>query len=312
MEPELRHLRHFVVVAEELHFRRAAERLHMAQPALSQSIKQLEQRLGVTLLERDTRNVRLTPAGAALLDDAQRILLTVNAAMRRAEAVAGSAGTVLHVGFMATAAGPVTTPLVQSFEARNPDVRVELRYFGWGEHIAAVRDGVVDVGLVRHPVPDAEGIELLPLLREQRLAVLWRDHPLASRAAISVEELADVPCLFSSSADPEWWRFWTVATRPGLEPRYSVDVNTPEEMFEAIALRRATIITCASAHDAYAHPGLAWVPVHDVAPSEVSLAWRSGPISPTTQRFIDAAVEIRDELRSLDWAIDRDALPAPV
>ena len=154
---ELRHLRYFLAVAEELHFHRAAARLHISQPPLSQQIRALERELGVTLLERNRRRVTLTTAGEGFRDDARAILAAVDRAADKARSVArGSLGT-LSIGFVGSAMfSPVLPEMLREFRAGHPDVELLLRELPTVAQIHAIVAGELDLGVIRGPMPDAE------------------------------------------------------------------------------------------------------------------------------------------------------------
>lgn len=188
---ELRHLRYFVAVAEERHFGRAAERLHMAQPPLSQQIRQLEAELGLTLLARTTRRVDLTPAGATYLERAREILRAVDdAADEAARTAAGRTGRLL-VGCVGSATYSLLPALARTLRAELPDVE-----FGFQgemlspEQAAALREGTLDLGLLR-PLPDAGGLTITGLRRDRLLVAVPQDHRFATRRRLRIQDLAD-------------------------------------------------------------------------------------------------------------------------
>ena len=188
---ELRHLRYFAAVAEELHFGRAARRLGIAQPPLSQQIQRLEETLGCALFTRRPR-VALTPAGEALLAVARRALAQVAQgldATRRAGR--GEAGT-LTVGFAASTMLGVLPAVVGAYRERFPAVELRLRELSTGAQTEALRDGTIDVGFLREPWPH-EALVREPLLREPLVAVLPPGHPLAARRRLPLSALAEEP-----------------------------------------------------------------------------------------------------------------------
>src|SRR3954447_11473489 len=148
---ELRHLRYFVAVAEELHFRRAAERLHMSQPPLSQQIRNLEEHVGATLLVRNQRRVELTAAGRAYLVRAGDILAAVEDAAREARRVQRGEVGRLDVGFVGSATYSVVPELLRAFRERFPDVGLHLRELGTTEQLRRLEDGRLDIGFLRPP-----------------------------------------------------------------------------------------------------------------------------------------------------------------
>ena len=188
---ELRHLRYFRAVAEELHFGRAAERLHIAQPPLSQQIRQLERELGVALLVRTTRSVELTAAGVAYLSRAVRILDAVDDAGEQARRIAKGVEGQLAIGCVGSATYSLLPRLVRALGETLPGIEVSVR----GEmlapaQLAALAAGEIDLALLRPPVPQT-GLITETVRRDRLLAALPADHPLAGRHDLLVRELHD-------------------------------------------------------------------------------------------------------------------------
>ena len=177
---ETRELRYFVAVAEELHFGRAAERLGIAQPPLSRAIRQLERRLGVTLVERTSRSARLTPAGQALLRDGRAALDAVAAAGRRAQR-AGQTGPRLVLVLKPGGDGGLLPDILARYDADPAAIPVEI-VFGAAERAAMLRDGRADVGLLLRPPDDLTGLDAEELRAEPQVVVLAEGHPLARLA----------------------------------------------------------------------------------------------------------------------------------
>ena len=174
MDLDLRKLRYFVAVADRLHFGRAADELHIAQPVLSRQIRALEQDLGTPLLTRDSHGVVLTDAGRQLLTDAGPLLASARAVRRRVT-VAAQGSQRLMVGFRA---GIPVAPAVQLFAAQHPDVIVDVQRIEWDDQAPMLLDGRIDVGYVRLPIDEA-GLRVAPLYTEPRVAVLPVGHRLA-------------------------------------------------------------------------------------------------------------------------------------
>ncbi len=190
---ELRQLRYFIAVAEELHFRRAAARLHISQPPLSQQIARLEEELGCRLLNRTRRRVELTPAGEAFLRDARAMLDELDVAIatvRRIEA--GQAG-VLRVNFVGSALLSIVPGIIQRFRRGRPRVEIELRERPTLEQLRALAGGLLDVGLVRPPIDPDDALVSEVVMRERTVAAIPSDHPLAKRSRISLRSLAGEP-----------------------------------------------------------------------------------------------------------------------
>ncbi|MFW5470715.1 LysR substrate-binding domain-containing protein [Knoellia sp. CPCC 206435] len=190
---ELRHLRYFVAVAEELHFGRAAARLHMAQPPLSQQIKQLEAEIGVQLLTRSTRRVELTPAGKRYLARARAVLADVDDAGDEAQRVAAGEVGRVALGLIGSATYDLLPTIVPALRERCPDIVLDLR----GELLTpaqeeGLRDGSLDICILRPPVRDP-GLRVRVLRREPLVAVLPATHQLADRDSIRLADLRDEP-----------------------------------------------------------------------------------------------------------------------
>ncbi|VGO17344.1 Hca operon transcriptional activator HcaR [Pontiella desulfatans] len=186
---ELRHLKYFIAVAEELHFGRAAERLHMAQPPLSQQIKNLEDELGVLLLARTKRKVELTPAGRLFLDEARLTLIQAERAQRIAvEADHGVRGH-LRIGFVTSACYSILPGLIRRFRKENPLIDLELMEMTPSRQIAAMEEGSIDAGILRPPVGPS-CLRVKTMLEEPMVAALPVDHRKADQKSINLKTLA--------------------------------------------------------------------------------------------------------------------------
>ncbi|MFE4541111.1 LysR substrate-binding domain-containing protein [Arthrobacter sp. NPDC056727] len=191
---ELRQLRYFLVVADELHFGRAAERLHITQPPLTVAVKRLERELGVPLFERTTRRVTLTPAGKAFRDKAGAALGELDeAAGDVAEVAAGRSGKI-RVGFVSSASYTTVPEAIRAFREQRPRVDLVLAPLTSGEQIEQLLDGELDLGLVRDPGP-VPGLRLEPLSSEDLVVVLPESHPLAAMDEVDPELLEGEPMI---------------------------------------------------------------------------------------------------------------------
>src|SRR3954454_20432874 len=218
---DLRQLRYFVAVAEELHFSRAAARLRLAQSALSSQIRQLEREVGGPLLVRSTRRVELTPAGEALLADAQALLAAADGALERARALArGEAGS-LTIGSLGPAPGGILAPLLARFGGRHPDVRVEVRAFDFTDTVDGLRDRHADCAFLYLPVDDPD-LEVTPLLTEERGVVLPQSNRLSRRKRLRPADLVDETFVVQPPSVPEPWRdHWLLVAENGRRPPLS-------------------------------------------------------------------------------------------
>jgi len=268
---ELRHLRSFVAVAEELSFRRAAQRLHIAQPPLSQQIKRLESEIGTLLLRRTSRHVELTDAGVVFLEHARRTLRDADLAVESARRTARGELGWLTVGFVDSAAYELLPPVLRAFRARAPGVRLELREIVTEAQLPALADEL-DVGLVRE-VEDLSGLRRILLLREPLLAALPIGHPLASRPRVQLAQLAAEPfILFPRASVPRVYDHLVALCRSaGFSPRTAQEAFQYPTMLGLVAagFGIALVPTCVRA---LRRAGIVYVPVTDAAAtSELSL-----------------------------------------
>ncbi|QHJ01711.1 LysR family transcriptional regulator [Xylophilus rhododendri] len=197
---DLRRIRHFVVLAETLNFRRAAERLHMAQPPLSVSIQKLEAELGTRLFDRSTSGVALTASGRAALAEARRVLFYNEQFREQASSAAQGTSGQLLVGFVGSTASGMLQKLVPQFRAEYPGVELILRESTSGAIMQQIVGDELDVGLVRTPLLESSTARLLPLERDCFVAALPRGNALAARAELRLADLAEQPFVMYTRA----------------------------------------------------------------------------------------------------------------
>jgi DNA-binding transcriptional LysR family regulator len=191
---ELRHFRYFIAVAEELHFSRAAERLHIAQSALSQQILSLESELGISLFYRTKRQVQLTTAGEAFLEDARSIIAQVRQATERSQRVARGEIGQLRIGFTILSLHSVLPPIFQSLRQSHPGVQLILNEMTTQAQLNALQAKQIDVGFLHPPVAD-NTLEIVDLKAETMWVVLPSEHPLAHRQRLSLRSLCHSPLI---------------------------------------------------------------------------------------------------------------------
>ncbi|MGF1569992.1 MAG: LysR family transcriptional regulator [Nodosilinea sp.] len=191
---ELRQLRYFVTVVEELHFGRAADRLHMTQPAVSKQIANLEQELDVKLLARTKRTAQLTPAGQVFFEQAQQLLRQAEATIQLTQRIERGEVGNLTIGFTETAVHTVLPQLVRDFRQIYPNVEITMLELGTEAQVTALNQGKIDLAFL-HPPIDARGIELYPILEEPFIAVLPPQHPLLECDSIPLKAFANEPLI---------------------------------------------------------------------------------------------------------------------
>lgn len=296
-------LRAFLAVADAGSFTRAAARLHVAQQALSATVRRLERELGARLFERTTRAVQLTAAGEAMLESARRALGELERGIGEARRIDRRGRGTLAVGVMAGAALELTDPILTAFARELPDTEVALDPHLYDDPSAGLRAGTSDVALLRPPL-DERGLELRRLFAEPRVAVLSARHPLARKAELSLRDLQETTVVRPASPDPVWNDFWTAGAGQ------TVDARTLEAALEMIGARRAVAISAAGWARFYPRPGVRNLPVAGLLPSEVALAWRRGESNPLVRRFVDIALATARANPALLRAIERPDLGA--
>ncbi len=291
MDVELRHLRSFVAVAEELNFTRAAERLHLAQPALSAQIRQLEQRVGARLLERTTRRVELTPAGRALLEATPALLAGVDDALRAARRAAAGETGALTVGLLATAALDVTPRILRAFAAERPQVAVSVRNVDFADPSGGVRSGDADLAMVWLPFRD-DGLACDPLFDDRRMAVVAADHPLAARDALDVADLLAEPMCWVEGVDAVAGAFWTLDEQRGAPPPVGATVTGFEDMFAAVRSGAAIAAIPASIATTLPFADIAAREVSGLPGATVAICRRAAADDPLVEAFAACAREV--------------------
>jgi DNA-binding transcriptional LysR family regulator len=284
---DLRSLRYFVAVADERHFGRAAARLHMTQPPLSRAIKQLETELGALLLHRSPAGVTLTAAGAALYDEARTLLEQAEHARARVAAAGGAA--TFTIGFLADSAEEFGTSLPLAFRQRHPGVRVRIRETDLADPTAGLRAGLVDVALTRTPF-DRAGLSIRVLRSDPVGVVLRTDDPLAGRDRLQLSDLADRRWFQLPEGTDRIWRAYWNGSSPDGAPRGGPVVRTVRECLQAV-LWDGTIGLAPLAPLPPAWPeGLTTVPLADMPPSRLVVAWHSNDANPLIRSLTQIAV----------------------
>jgi DNA-binding transcriptional LysR family regulator len=289
---ELRHLRYFVGVGEEQHFGRAAERLHIAQPALSRQIQDLEKEIGFPLFDRLPRGVKLSGAGKLFLEDARRILGDVQEAIRRAERVAsGKAGT-LRVGFVESISWHGVVPeSFRRFRQLRPDAELTPVPMLSLAQVEAIRSGRLDAGFVVSLGPLGKELDQRLVARHGLVLAAPKGHPLAGQAKLRLRDLNDLPFVcFPRRANPAAYdRLVDACFRGGLKSlRIVQEADDHATILSLVACRLGIALVSDSAK--WQCPrGVALLPVLDLRVSvPFSVVWRKDNRSPLLQRFLEA------------------------
>ncbi len=289
---EIRHLRYFVAVAEELHFGRAAERLFIAQPPLSQQIQQLERELGVALFERTSRRVRLTPAGAVFLQDALHILARVQASVQDARRAAkGELGT-LAIGFVASATYDFLPRVLRRFREQYPDIELLLSEQNAAEQSNALREKTIHVGFARPAIEAPEWVAK-PITHEPFLLAVPEHHALAAMPAVALPELAAEPFIaFPPDPKPSYADLVkAVCEAAGFSPLVAQEVREMQTALSLVAAGMGVCLVPASVQNVQRR-GVVYCPLTGLAPTtDLSVVYRKDDPSPVLALFLDTMQE---------------------
>jgi DNA-binding transcriptional LysR family regulator len=291
---ELRHLRYFVGVGEEEHFGRAAERLHIAQPALSRQIQDLEKEIGFRLFERLPRGVRLSPAGKLFLEDARRILAEVQEATQRAERVAsGKAGT-LRVGFVESISWHGVVPKsFRRFRQKQPGAELRpVPMLSLGQ-VEAILSGRLDAGFVVSMTTPSKELDQRLVAQHKVVLAAPKGHPLTRQTRLRLNDLNDVPFVcFPRRTNPAAYdRLMQACFRGGLKsPRIVQEADDHATILSLVSCRLGVALVSDSAK--WQCPGgVALLPIEDLKVLiPISLIWRRDNRAPLLQRFLDIAL----------------------
>lgn len=300
-----RSLKSFLMLAEVLHFARAAERLGIAQATLSQQIAALEAELGVQLLSRDNRNVRLTPAGEAFLDEARTIVVQVDAATVKARQVARGDVGVLNVGATSAALLELVPLVVERLAQSHPALEVHVT-----EHSSMVQEsmllaGEIDVGLL-HPPLVAEQLRCEVILTESMVLALWEGHPLAAQATVAISDLAGARMLLPErQAGPFLFdRLSEVFRTAGVALEGESGPCAPQTVLSLVAAKRGlAIVPGALRH--LTRPGVVYRRIEqNPLTLDMAAAWRAGEQRATVVNFRRALLDCRASQRLLSSALN--------
>ncbi|MEV7782042.1 LysR substrate-binding domain-containing protein [Kitasatospora sp. NPDC088351] len=276
---ELRTLRYFVAVAEELHFGRAATRLHMSQPPLSRAIKQLEADVGALLLTRSPTGVTLTPAGSVLLDEARALLDHADRVRGLVSEAAGVA--TITIGILGDSTDPGVGRLAAAYRRSHPGIDIRIRDTDLTDPTCGLRAGLVDIALTRAPF-DETALTMRALRTDPVGVVLRADDPLARRDGLRLAELNDRRWFqFPQGTDPVWQSYWN-----GGRPREGPVVRAVQECLQTV-LWNGTVGLAPLGHDLPSE--LAVVPLIDMPPSQVVAVWNEGDTNPLIRSFVRTA-----------------------
>lgn len=294
MRYDLRHLSTFVAVAEELNFHRAAERLSMAQPAVSRIVMELEERLGVKLLERTTRTVRLTEPGRYLLEEAQEILGRIETAGNTVQMLAAGTKAILRIGYTTISGHSLMPDIAREYRLESPEVRLELTYMTSPAQRDKILQGEIDFGLIDGPFQSSE-IESRLLARHRLVALLPPAHPLAAKTHLTIEDLAGEKLVMGTNS--EWPTFRRIVV--GIFQSHGHVMNVGQEassLTGLLGLVTAGVgITIFTAMPRFCGEHvIAARPIVTDTPTviESQLTWRRASMTAAMRRFIETSQRV--------------------
>ncbi len=285
---ELRHLKYFVAVAEEMHFGRAAKKLHIAQPPLSQQIMNLESELGVRLFDRTRRSIRLTDAGRYFLKEAKEVLAHVAQAAETAGRIhRGHAGRLV-VGFVGSVVHTFLPAGLRTFRERFPDVEMVLQELNTAEQIEALHARRLDIGFLYQGAQDA-ALSYRKLTQAPLLVVLPTKHALSDRKSLNIRELAREPFIANTRSSEPVVRdaFISLCHAAGFSPRITQEAGQVQTVLGLVASGLGVCLLPDFIKN-IRRPGVRYIPLSGSPPTvRLAVAWRSDNTSPLVKSFVD-------------------------
>jgi DNA-binding transcriptional LysR family regulator len=292
---ELRHLRYFVTLAEELHFGRAAERLHIAQPPLSQQIRQLEKELGFELFYRTKRNVQLTEAGQVFLGEVQQILRQLQQAIAIGQQTSRGEVGQLIVGFVSSATYNILPHILRKFRNNVPGVSLELHELTTDQQLEWLRSGRLDVGFVRPPVEE-NTFSWEIIFQESLMVALPETHWLANQSHVCLTSLVNEPfILFPRILAPGLYDLIiSLCQQAGFSPTVTQEAIQMQTIVSLVAAEMGVAIVPASLQNLQ-RTGVIYQNIEESTPKvAIAMIWRRNQTSPTVQRFLKVVRQFRE------------------
>ncbi len=279
----------FLTLAEELHFGRTAERLHVTTSRVSQTIRQLERRIGAPLFERNSRAVALTPVGRQLRDDLRPAYELIAAGVTAASR-GNSVKLMITVGFSAPWCGNLIVKATDLFRIRYPESIVNVEEIQLVDPLGRMRSGAVDLQLTEFPIAEPDITTGPVLFSEPRALMVPEGHPFASMDSVSLEDLADTTLVtISDERVPRYWmdRYFPRRTPSGRRIPQGPATNFWPEVLVHVSSGVGVSTVSARAERFHSRPGMVWVPFHDAPPIDYGLMWPSAGRNPLVQPFIE-------------------------
>ncbi|MFE1437409.1 LysR family transcriptional regulator [Streptomyces sp. NPDC058739] len=302
----------FLTLAEELHFGRTAERLHVTTSRVSQTIKRLERRVGTQLFTRNSRSVSLTEVGKQLHADLLPAYEQIGLGLAQAIAIGRGLGIkgVLRVGWSAPWCGNLVVRAADLFRARHPDCEVEITEIQLCDPLGGMRDGSIDVQLTEFPVCETDIVTGRLVFAEPRALIVPADHPFATKESVSLEDLADAVLVTLADARvPRYWmdRYFPRRTPAGRPVPQGPATHYWSEILVHVASGTGVSTVAARAEQFHARPGLTFVPFRDASTIDYGLMWPAAGRNPFLLPFLEVLNELAPPASSPDPDGDRAA-----
>jgi DNA-binding transcriptional LysR family regulator len=296
---ELRSLHYFITVAETLHFSRAAERLHMAQPPLSQQIQRLEKEMGVQLFVRTKRSVRLTTAGEMFLQEAYQTLARLEQAVHVAQRAEHGEMGQLSIGFVGSSAYGVLPPIIRAWRSRFPQVELVLRELTTVEQVQALHEGQIQVGFLRPPILDST-LERLTVQQEPFLVALPANHPLATTSSVPLPQLANDPFILvpAKLAPGLSYQMMDLCRQAGFQPQVVQEAIQFHVIISLVAAELGIALVPACIRT-FQRPDVVFLPLREsTMQAEIQVVWHRADASPVVRHFLKAVKMLIDAERA--------------
>ncbi|UGQ11529.1 LysR family transcriptional regulator [Yinghuangia sp. ASG 101] len=284
----------FLILAEELHFGRTAERMRLSRSRVSQLINRLERRIGAPLFARTSRRVGLTAIGRQLRDDLSPLHSAMQAAVRRARTSARGIDTVLHVGFATPPIAEMALEAAEVLRTTHPELAVEICEVPFADPFGSLRSGEFDVQITELPLGEPDLGHGPPLVSEGRVLAVPAGHPLAARTEVTFEDLAAVSLLTAAGDVPAPWREHRAPTRTpsGRAIARGPVVTNMQEALTMVGAGKGALLAPAHAGSYFARPGIAFVPFADAAPVAYGMVWRAAEITDAIRLFAETTAQV--------------------
>ncbi|MED0660001.1 LysR substrate-binding domain-containing protein [Bacillus smithii] len=285
---ELRHLKYFVTVAEELHFGKAAARLNMAQPPLSSQIRQLEEEIGVPLFHRTKRKVELTKEGQVFLEKVYLILKNLEDAIETVRMVNRGEIGEIAIGFISSASYDILPAIIQHYRKKYPNIHIDLQQLTTEEQVKALHEGRIDVGILCHPIENDN--VLFEVIRQEPMVIaLPKDHPLAREtSSINLNDLFNDPFIVTGrkANQRHYDTLIKLCYQAGFSPKVVQETKELSTVLSFVSSGMGVALVPASIQSIFKNKVI-YRNIRNHPYTTTALAWKSGNLSPTVRAFIE-------------------------